>query len=879
MDPHWVSFLTDAQGNVAGAESYAKASAIIEAVGLKDTTDVNRMLGRVASSVFATTDTSDEDCARLAQVAATLGAEIPPSFQYITVDGVRRSSVNAILVDPNGELAPLLTDTWRAEHLLNPIYEHLSSCSAADWHKWSLSRRSRLRTFPPLVESEIAFAPPRWYSYEWKKAKRIECHRNLESELQRRDFGGVLRADSYVSADFLLADLDFNQELWELWQSAAAEDPAVWTSVASFVFANAEEFAATPQKVFAYHFDTSGRSKARIATSFTPGWALRLRGVRCLLDDRGALRHPADLFFLTPATQSLLDVEPFVDRGIDVEANRPLLKLLGVRDKPTNAVGLLDRLRAVSRSPVLLMSEVEKWYRRLDSLLAHSSTPELDQVRQAFDAEKLILTNTEEWASSGAVFLNSDEDDVPGAEVVHRSLSDLSLWHRIDVASRPSVDLALAWLKSLGDTTRLGPDELRRVRLLLQRHPKRIWDECRHWLTIDGEWIAIESLQYALTMQSLVPWKHLFPQVRRTVADFQKLSTDILQHAPFSTLPTLGATVAESENAVGEISRSGKDWMSTLGGMLARLQLDDVEEGERLRELGRHLSRTECAIVTRIESTPMIDGVPAGTPRPLDALWQGEVLYVVASSAPRTARAITQAIGRRFANEDITDAVKICYDRESHFVEEYVSENFPLAPAEAHPASHLTKGPAAPVDGPTATRQLPATEGDNFEQSNGDSEDLPPDDGTPARHRSKRPPLIERFARTLGYMLRTDGGMRGHDGSLLTRDEDLSSAWYVTSADGEIIHSYWAREQCLDEKPVVIPAEIWSVFERQPERWTVVLVDIDHVPVAIPAARLLVWVRSGKAAVQAAEYRITISPECIADLREPVEPPTVRETK
>lgn len=878
MDPAWVSFLVDADEHVADADAYAKASAILEAAGLKDTTESNRMLARVASSFFAIEDASAEDCARLAQIAATLGAEVPASFQYVTADGTRRTATNAILVDPNGELARLLTDSWRTEHLLHPVYDHLSSCSAADWMKWSVSRRSRLRTFPPLVERETAFAPPRWLSYEGRKAKRSECHTNLESELRTRDFAGVIRSDSYVSADFSLADLDFDQDLWERWQGAAAEDPSVWTSVASFVFATAEEFAATPQKVAAYHFDTSGRSKVRIATNFTPRWAVRLRSVPCLVDDRGARRHPTDLFFLTPATQPLLDVEPFVDRGVDVEANRPLLKLLGVRDKPADAVSLLDRLRAIARSPVVRMSEVEKWYRRLDSLLAHASTVELDQVRQAFAAEKLILTDTEQWASSDAVYLGSDEDDVPGAEVVHRSLNDLAIWHRIDVASRPSVDRAIAWLKGLSGKTRLDPDELRRVRLLLSRHPDRIWDECRRWLTVDGDWVPAESLQYALTMRSRVPWKHLFPQIRRTVGDFQKLPTEVLQRTPFSELPTLGARITESETAGGELSRSRKEWMSTLGGMLARLQVDDVEECERLRELGRSLSRSECAIVRQIESTPMIDGVPAGTPRLLDALWQGEVLYVVASSAPRTARAVTHAIGQRFANEDITDAVKICYDREPHFIEEYVSENFALIPVEVHSSSQPTEKAAQVPNRPDLTRRSPVTEGARVDESEQDADELSPEESM-ARPRLKRSPLIERFARTRGFTLRADDGMTAPDGSLLTKDEDLPSAWNVTSTAGEIIHSYWAREQCLDDKPVVIPAEVWMAFERAPERWTAVLVDVDHAPIALPAASLVNWVRVGRAAVQAADYRISISSECIADLRVPVEQPAALETK
>ena len=66
-----------------------------------------------------------------------------------------------------------------------------------------------------------------------------------------------------------------------------------------------------------------------------------------------------------------------------------------------------------------------------------------------FGTEKLIFTDGGAWATAGGVFLNADEEDVPGAAIVRASVQDLALWHKVGVADRPSADLALKWLSEL----------------------------------------------------------------------------------------------------------------------------------------------------------------------------------------------------------------------------------------------------------------------------------------------------------------------------------------------------------------------------------------------------------------------------------------------
>src|SRR3546814_14631953 len=122
------------------------------------------------------------------------------------------------------------------------------------------------------------------------------------------------------------------------------------------------------------------------------------------------------------------------------------------------------------------------------------STVDDHNSRNAFKTEKRSRAQDGPWAHTSGVFLAGDEEDVPGAAVVRASVLDLSLWHRIGVADRPSADLALQWLGTLASGKALSADDARRVRTLLVRYPTRIWEECGHWVNLVGEWAPVETL-------------------------------------------------------------------------------------------------------------------------------------------------------------------------------------------------------------------------------------------------------------------------------------------------------------------------------------------------------------------------------------------------
>src|SRR5690606_31081646 len=136
------------------------------------------------------------------------------------------------------------------------------------------------------------------------------------------------------------------------------------------------------------------------------------------------------------------------------------------------------------------------------------------------------------------------------------------------------------------------------------RYPHRIWAECRHWFNLAGEWAPVEEFQYALTMQTLIPWSHLHQWVKKATVDLQRFALDVIETPPFSGLPPLAAHVEERFHGgtVRSRDREARDWLAQLGADLARVKLDDEEETQRVRQLGRELAATAWVNCPKLET-------------------------------------------------------------------------------------------------------------------------------------------------------------------------------------------------------------------------------------------------------------------------------------
>ena len=130
----------------------------------------------------------------------------------------------------------------------------------------------------------------------------------------------------------------------------------------------------------------------------------------------------------TPQTEPLLDLEPFVDASLDVDKVRPLLDLLGVRNTPSGPKQIIDRLRALAKAPKPPLLELTKWYQRLDTLYDNCTTKDQEKIRSAFQLERLIFTEECTWETADSIYITSNENDAPGAALIHSDVNKLSLW-------------------------------------------------------------------------------------------------------------------------------------------------------------------------------------------------------------------------------------------------------------------------------------------------------------------------------------------------------------------------------------------------------------------------------------------------------------------
>lgn len=887
LNQNWPRFLAEQRrraedrDNESLGQEVEDAYDLLEKLGLTQASDVSEVIQQVASDFFGQEDCDIEDCIRLAQLAASLGAAVSESFQFVTRDGYRTPVENCIVADVHNDLDAFVAEDWYEGHVLHEDYRVLLSCTEDEWRQWISSGRSGLFTFVPLVQVR----------------NRIWGRHELRETLKARGFDREPYYP-YVTNEFIVEDWDFGDEHWRKWRSLAVEDQTFWGRLLTRILEQPAVFWNKAASAKIVQVATTGNTRAITSEPLLPSWVTKFRDLPCLQDTRGNCRQPAELLRRTLDTESLLDVEPFVRAEFDTEATRPLLIMLGVRDTPTGPDRLLDRLRALATVDNPPVYEVEKWYHRLDQLVTKCSTDEFEEIKDAFADEKIILTEGNGWGTAAEVFLGADEEDVPGAALVHPSVRHLTLWHKVGVADRPTADLAIDWLASLESGQSLSADEVRRVRSLLPRYPERIWSECGHWLNLEGEWTPTEDLVYSLTMQSLVAWKHLFKPIKQKTADLQKLSADVCEQHPFSALRPLAQSIEDrfEDQLYGLPDPQKMPWLNALGAGLRRIALDDQDETRRVRELANRLAGTGWQVASGLQTVPYIDGTPAGTPRRIDVLWKDSLLYVEDRSAAKMAKAVAQELGRVFNKQEITDAIKLCYDRSPEFVLEYLEENFKLLPEEqVGPIRDTSKQPdeaeeqdgPAKDDGPTSADQ---TDDDATQPTGGDDNDTefdgePDDDETvedddldedqdenefdeeddedepqPTRRKQfkpAKPSLMERYAKANGYA--KDGTDRFYhaDGSWIEKvSGGHSFPWERRSAGGELLQCYWDKEHCIQRDALQLDADVWKLCDQHPDKYTLLLVDADDAPLEITGRRLRELCDGGELTLYPAKYRL-----------------------
>lgn len=886
LNQNWLRFLTEqrreaetSQDGDWGADVEA-AQGLLKAAGIDEASDVSKVIEQVASSYFKQQTVQIAGCVQLAQIACKLGASVGPSFRFVTKDRHVRPISHVVVFDPAGNLEALLPETWCLAHILYPTYAAQSdSCSLDEWTNWIDSGRAGLSNFAPISMHR----------------RPLHGRSKILTELARRGFSGTPYFP-YVGNSYQIEDWNFSDDLWRYWESLSASDDLLWGKLMACVLSQPEAFWNKAKSSRALQVATTGNSRAITNDPLSPEWIIKFRELPCLPDTRGFYRKPSDLLRRTPETESLMDVESFVHGRCDTESTRPLLDLLGVRNVPTGPDRLLDCLRALSKAENPPIHEVEKWYRRLDQMADACSTEVFASIKEALCEENIVLTSDSEWAAGACVFLSSDEDDVPGTAVIRESVSDLTLWRKIGIAERPTVDLAIEWLKVLPRDRALPQDDLRRAKALLARHPARIWHECGCWLNLDSEWVPTNLLRYALTMRTLVTWSHMHQWVKQATADFQRLSAEFTESPPFSDITSLASKIEDNfdldQIVLGRAEH--KPWTRQFGIELSRLELDDQDEQLRIRELGAELAGSQWQEVRELEIIPYIDGKPAGTSKEADVVWADSVIYVRDLPTARLARLVPDRLGKVFVRQDVVAALSYCFGRSAADVTEYMEENFQLAERDQQPPpiedqpTEVDSGMETPPTSGAVTPEVPLGEpidgivevpGEAIPETPVEPEEItvpegvppdpepdpePPDPPTPKPRphpKPEKPSIIERFAQNLGYKRAGEDRYIHADGSWLAKSTGETFSWARGNSAGEIICHYWIKDHCLELEPLQVDAAIWGMVEKFPHTYALLLADAEGKAAEIRGEKLNAMREAGQLKLHPATYRLVYENE------------------
>lgn len=850
LDPGWTRFMADEAGAEADGHAAERSQAILGHLGLKDPSNANSVMAQVSARFFAAHEVPTSDAIRLAHIAARMGVATGSAFQYLTTDGLLRKTSGAIIRDASGDWAELLPPDYYARHALHGAYETPSaSCPPDQWRRWAASEQSGLLSVPPLMARSRETNEKRTF-----EARVAEICPSVKLTYP------YSTSRTYTYQKYIVVDHDFQAELLSLWGSLP-EDTPIWSTLLAGMLARGPSMWKDRTLVELRQTSTGGQSEGRVRGADIPAaWVRRFRELACLPDTKGILHRPHELLRRTPQTEALVGVEPFLASDLDVEANAPLLDLLGVRTTPSGPDALLGRLRALALAPAPPVHELDRWYHRLDELVREAAPDQQQAVREAFAAEKLIFTSARAWATSASVYRLDSDEGVPGLAALRPDVANLALWTVLGVPDRPSPDMAIAWLKTLASGQRPAQDDLRRVRAMLVALSGRVWEECGHWLNLLGQWQPVRLLKYGETRRE-ADWIQFDDWVKRQTADLRRVPDEVLRAAPFSQLPALGSLVERRFEGSGAACGPAEHpaWLRCLGRELGRVVLDDEEQTQRFRELAARLAATTWQRVSSLEMMPYLEGTPAGAAEATDAVWQGATLYVSDLPDGRLAKAVAQQLGEAFGDSAVAEAAHFCFDRSDQKIREWIEASFAMSPdseideaeppaVQPEPEPLSLEAVALVIDDPVA---LP--DGHESTRAKPTRQTLREPVTAPA---VRGPSLLERFALGKGFQPDGQGRYTLADGSLLDRDPDQRGMWQCWSADGDGNRTYWVSDHCLESGPVEMAADLWRLIQSRPAEYAVVLVNQAGQPVELRGEELVRLQEAGRLKVYPATYRL-----------------------
>jgi hypothetical protein len=831
LDLRWTEWLAKQESKYA-----SPMIELLKALQLGEPTPSNRLVEQTAASVLARKNVKVGECVQLAQLFASLKANTPKGFQFVTRDFYRRSSEKGIVFDPSGIVTDLAPAAWAKEHVLHEDYEDFQRCTKEDWFKWVASPASGLHLGFPVQSIS-----PKFYS-------RSSLNKFLATRDASTPREYYNQRDSFMVRDFALDD-----DLVAHWSKLAVNDSTVWQRVLELILSSPSHGSKDTLLATAYQ-ERSNNFGSLVCGAITTQWITVFRSKPCLPDTHGRPCLPSEVYLRSPDTEPLLTIEKFVRAELDNDATKPLLRALGVLSSPADfnkIVARLEAMHGVQISP-LVHNQINTLYLALDRIVARCSSVDRATLQDLFRHKPLILAADNTWETSGELSIFPGEDEPgDGAAIVHPAFQSLSMWPRLSVAERPSTAKALDWLQTLESGQKLDGATFTRVRRALSRDAQRIWEECGHWLSLDSTWEPVERFVHRLTLQALSKSANLSPSVRQTVADLRPIPTYLCGLLPFVKLTDLGEAVEYRVTRVEAAAnaRPVPAWLAVLAAGLRRIKLADADKQVRVRKSATRLSQSSWHSVTALEVTPYIANTPAGVSAPEKVVWSGQDVYVTAGSPGRLHRLLVEELSRPFEQNDISNAFGSCAERTPDFVEDYLIEHFmldeielPLPDAsDSEPLSNIEHEVRPPTDfpeddlQPIPTSTLPID--DTPENVGTNPEDSRPEQAPAPKPRpAPEPSLFDRYAVSKGF--KASGNGYTHPNGFMIVKSAAPFDWELVNAKGERVRRYWTTKETL-EKGIEVDAELWNLTRQAPDQTSWVVANGAGTPSALSGKELM----------------------------------------
>jgi len=683
LDPAWLKYIQTIRDklkkpNHTTNKSLLGINDLFSEFGLDQGITIESIFNQAAQAIFSKNDPGERGI-RIAHIASRLGISIPQDFKYLCADDVWRNISEGILIPGEGFLNILYPEEILNVHLLSCKYElGLDQEESQGWKSWLQSEKSHLRRFLLPLKTE----------------DHIYGNERVINFCKQRN-GAPPSYYPRVKPNFCITDYDFPVELWQYWEESANSEPTAWVTLVYQIAQDWQNgwgaycFARIQQETSGYYYPLDhGQIQAT--------WLEKLKKLKCIPDTQSKPRLPIDLLRATPETSGLTQIEPFVEEDFDQPAFIQLLDLLGVRNKATDPSKIINRIQALSHASMdtAILPEIINLYNALDRVVLRMDSEQVTAIKEVFTAEKLLLSGDSTWHVADQIY-QTNPDQIPGIPSIHPALANINLLERLDVPRRPSVDDAIHWLNHITGSVITGEDE-KRIRAILQHFPERVWQECKHWLNLEGEWQICRDLHWGT--QKLQQAKNMFNWVKEETADLSMLENPAL----IFNLGEIKQLDSELEYRLSNYKmsklRPNPDWILALAeklqhvksgkdfklGFPAQLDLLNIS-----RE-GKRLSETRLMIVTPLDAMPYLGGQQVGYSSNVKALWDKFFLYVL-DDQKNNHREIANAISNAFNDDPIKTAINDCISRDPEWIESYFFDYFELGESEVSDSSNQDK--------------------------------------------------------------------------------------------------------------------------------------------------------------------------------------------